>query len=141
MNNNTEGMINVNGGAAGGCGETINLNGVIHLGGNGGGGGGVVHICANEIIVGPNARIEAKGGRGGDSSRGGGGGGGGGGLIFIVTRRIIKSDGTQMLDADFERLFNVRPGEGGIGQSSLSSRVSTSIGLPGQSGRVVIIYL
>ena len=137
------GNVFVNGGAAGGCGESVNVNGIVHLGGGGGGGGGIIYICANEIIVGPNARIEAKGGDGGNSTRGGGGGGGGGGLIFIVTRRIRKSDGSQLTENDFLNLCNVNPGVGGDGQTnlSLSSRGVNAKGINGEFGRIVIIYL
>jgi hypothetical protein len=137
------GNVFVNGGAAGGCGESVNVNGTVHLGGGGGGGGGIIHICANEIIVGSTARIEARGGNGGNSTRGGGGGGGGGGLIFIVTRRIRKSDGSQLTENDFLNLCNVNPGVGGDGQTnlSLSARGVNAKGINGEFGRIVIIYL
>lgn len=143
VGDNDSGNVFVNGGAAGGCGESITVNGQVQLGGGGGGGGGIIYICANEIIVGPNAKIEAKGGNGGNSTFGGGGGGGGGGLIFIVTRRIRKSDGSQMSTSDFLNLCNVNPGVGGTGQTnlSLSSRNVNSKGNDGEFGRIVIIYL
>ena len=107
INNN---FITYKGGASGGRGNNIN-----YLGGSGGTGGGVIHICAKNIVFGPNGKIEAVGGNGGDcqtdntgTPRGGGGGGGGGGLIVIVTdtKNLSPTDTTK---------FNVSGGNAGLG--------------------------
>ena len=101
INNN---FITYKGGASGGRGNNVNYLGINYLGGSGGTGGGVIHICAKNIVFGPNGKIEAVGGNGGDGQtdntgtpRGGGGGGGGGGLIVIVTdtKNLSPTDTTK----------------------------------------------
>jgi hypothetical protein len=112
INNN---FITYKGGASGGRGTNVNYLGVNYRGGDGGAGGGVIHICAKNIVFGPNGKIEAVGGNGGDGRadntgtiRGGGGGGGGGGLIVIVTdtKNLSPTDTTK---------FNVSGGNAGLG--------------------------
>jgi hypothetical protein len=118
----------IDGGSAGGCGQSFMVNNIPQLGGGGGGGGGVVHICANRIVFNSGGRIEAKGGNGGNTTNnGGGGGGGGGGLIFIVTRGITGIPS-----------YNVTGGIGGTSGNALSS---SARGTSGRDGKVVIITL
>jgi hypothetical protein len=123
INNN---FITYKGGASGGIGNSVNYLEVNYLGGAGGIGGGVIHICAKNIVFGPNGKIEAKGGNGGDGQadntgiiRGGGGGGGGGGLIVIVTD-------TKVLSPTDTSKFNVsggNPGFGGDGKKGGDGKV------------------